>query len=162
MRPMDIYNFSAYKKYMEENSTDVYGELWLTGKDHAQSNNFVESRHSVEKRSFRLLEKYSNFLKKKSLNGKVPTCILLFNHFEIGTPILKGLYTEKNIFPSAKLKYSCGELKNLPDVFPQDYAEPICIIPGQGLYFYKIVAPFRQLNRNVYALEKERRFMQLS
>ncbi len=152
MRPMDIYKFIPYIEYINQ-PTDFYGENWLLKDDHAKkgSVDFVESREEVEGRAIKLIERYINWLEKKSQETGKKVALIMFNHFEIGTPLIRGVYTENSKFPLVKKEINTkGDLKKVQDKEPQNYAEPILIeIIDSKSKQYKISLPERNLTQDV-------------
>ena len=170
VRPMDIKDLPAFLKYMDDESTPIYGQLWLTDEYLATDNPVVESREKVDARANKFLMRYTDFILKQTVKAKEKKgsiCILVFSHFEVGTNILKALYTDQSQFPIAKLEpREDGEQVYVADKESQNYAEPIIIEPsliskdGVEEKVYNITAPScGGLTRTVKLIKSENRFI---
>lgn len=99
IRPFEIKDLPAFLAYDKANATPIYGQMWLTNEFLKDENPLVESRHEVNKRSFRFLSHYSDLIQRVSKEKQISIAMLTFTHFEVGINFLSGLYPDFKNFP---------------------------------------------------------------
>lgn len=102
IRPFDIKNLPEFLKYDQENSTNRYGEMWMTDPFLAEDNSLTEGRESVNRRAGRFLYHIGRALDRIAKKEGVTTAALTFTHMEIGVNFLQGI-TPGESFPIQKL-----------------------------------------------------------
>lgn len=99
IRCVDIKQADKFLSYLANHSTPFYGETWLVDPIIAGENNFVESKHSVDKRAVRFLYHYGREIDRISKSQSVKIGVVVFTHFEIGMNYLHGIYPDHKQFP---------------------------------------------------------------
>lgn len=104
IRPFDIKDMSGFLTYDKAHTTPYYGQMWLTDPFLGNRNPLTESRHSVETRVYFFLTRYTRYLAWLVSSTQKRYLLIGATHFEVMTPIMKGLYTEEDDFPIASEK----------------------------------------------------------
>ena len=99
IRCVDIKQTDKFLSYLANHSTPFYGEMWLVDPIIARENNFIESKHSVDKRAIRFLYHYGQEIDRISKSQSVKIGVVVFTHFEIGMNYLHGIYPDRKQFP---------------------------------------------------------------
>jgi broad specificity phosphatase PhoE len=99
LRPFDIHRFKEYMAFNNTQSTNLYGEMWITNPLLQRRNDLIEHRPSVEKRSHKALRRILAQVYDLAAAGNGNTVGIVFSHFETNLPYLHALHTDHPEFP---------------------------------------------------------------
>lgn len=93
VRTVDIYDEEKFLQYMAQNSTAIYGDLWLKSDDLRLDTEFCEGRQSINQRALRFLYHYAQALERLAEKNQKNIALVTFTHFEVAVNFLQGLYS---------------------------------------------------------------------